>query len=141
MQIQSALGRSGAISSFRQPYTSAEPPCSRFQALPPSVLTKKFSIARYYGRRHSQLTLQAHRTPEGAAHTHKRQGLRNAPRALTCSAFQPKSFLCFADTALVPVSQLLSLVTKKIGQHAVAVGLSAAMLASCLSAGASEVMR
>ncbi|KAL3159613.1 hypothetical protein ABBQ38_010023 [Trebouxia sp. C0009 RCD-2024] len=45
------------------------------------------------------------------------------------------------DTSTKPVSRLLSIVTRKIGQHAVAVGLSAAMLASCLSAGASEVMR
>jgi len=35
----------------------------------------------------------------------------------------------------------LSLVVKKLGQHAVAIGLSAAILASCLSAGASELMR
>lgn len=56
-------------------------------------------------------------------------------------AFQPKTVLWFADTPLVPVSRLLTLVRKKIGQHAVAVGLSAAMLASCLSAEASEVMR
>ena len=56
-------------------------------------------------------------------------------------AFQRKRSLLSADTPLVPVSRLLTLVRKKIGQHAVAVGLSAAMLASCLSAGASEVMR
>ena len=38
-------------------------------------------------------------------------------------------------------SQLLGLLLKKLGQHAVAVGLSAALVAGCLSAGASEVMR
>ena len=35
----------------------------------------------------------------------------------------------------------MGLMLKKLGQHAVAVGLSAALLASCLSAGASELMR
>ena len=49
--------------------------------------------------------------------------------------------LWLADTSIMPVSRLLSLITRKIAQHAVAVGLSAALLASCLSAGASEVMR
>lgn len=37
--------------------------------------------------------------------------------------------------------RVFSLVLKKLHQHAVAVGLSAALLASCLSAGASELLR
>ena len=41
----------------------------------------------------------------------------------------------------MPRHQLLELVLEKVGQYAVAVGLSAALLASCLSAGASELMR
>ena len=92
MRIQSALGPCEAISKLHKSYTSAQPPCSRLQARPPSVLTKKLSTARYYARRHSQLTVHTHRTPEDVAHTHKRQGQRGALRALTMFGLPAQKF-------------------------------------------------
>ncbi len=59
-----------------------------------------------------------------------------------CSKNQIGSSGCTnADGSPVLGHKLMGLVLKKLGQHAVAVGLSAALLASCLSAGASELMR
>ena len=95
MQMQSALGGRGASNSFHKPYISAQPPYSRLYARPPSVLTTKAGVARYYGRRHSQLTVQAHRTPENTAYTHKRQGQRGALHALTIFGLPPHKFTLF----------------------------------------------
>lgn len=78
-----ALAQYGAISACQTKYSQPPPPGSRPQARSPPARPRKVSVAGYYGRRHSQLTVQAHLFPDEATHRRKSQSQRTAVRSLT----------------------------------------------------------
>ena len=128
----------GALKTIHRPNRSTQKTGLRVQTRSFSVLTTSSSVVRNNARGQRQRMVRAYGKP----------GMEQDSTGPRCAAaskavgfpFQINLFW-LADTPLVPASQLMNLVVKKIAQHAVAVGLSAALLATCLSAQASELMR